>query len=100
MTSVRSRSPRRTFQLWFERVMVAIATANLLLVLVDLSYIRFRDFYLKFLPTPTVWYGENFKGIEEHRVTTAYLAEVDALRETLEDGTETERVRTVVFEVF
>ena len=65
--------------------MVAIATANLLLVLVDLSYIRFRDFYLKFLPTPTVWYGENFKGIEEHRVTTAYLAEVDGLRETLED---------------
>ncbi|MBT9317511.1 hypothetical protein [Leptothoe spongobia] len=78
-------SRRRTFQLWFERLMVAIATANLILVLFDISYIRFRDLYLKFLPTPTTWYGQTFKGIEEHRVTTAYLAEVDALKATLEN---------------
>ena len=64
--------------------MVAIATANLLLVLVDLSYIRFRDLYLKLLPVPTTLYGQTFKGIEEHRVTAAYLAEVDALKDTLE----------------
>ncbi|MEA5465443.1 hypothetical protein [Leptothoe sp. PORK10 BA2] len=80
-----SRSTRRrTFQLWFERLMVAIATANLLLVAFDLSYIRFRDLYYKTLPGPTTWYGKTFKGIEEHRVTTDYLAEVDALKATLE----------------
>ncbi|EKV02827.1 hypothetical protein Lepto7375DRAFT_5091 [Leptolyngbya sp. PCC 7375] len=78
-------SRRRTFQLWFERVMVAIATANLLLVVFDLSYIRFRDIYFKTLPGPTTWYGETFKGIEEHRVTAAYLREVDTLQETLEN---------------
>lgn len=83
-----SRSARRrTFQLWFERLMVAIATANLLLVAFDLSYIRFRDIYFKTLPAPTTWYGKTFKGIEEHRVTAAYLAEVDTLKDTLEtDG--------------
>ncbi len=64
--------------------MVAIATANLLLVLFDLSYIRFRDQYLKGLPQPTNWYGETFKGIEPHRVTVAYLEDVDTLRDTLE----------------
>ncbi|MBT9311066.1 hypothetical protein [Leptothoe kymatousa] len=80
-----SRSTRRrTFQLWFERLMVAIATANLILVAFDLSYIRFRDVYFTVLPTPTTWYGQTFKGIEEHRVTATYLADVDALKDTLE----------------
>ncbi|MEM6251952.1 MAG: hypothetical protein AAF821_03425 [Cyanobacteria bacterium P01_D01_bin.156] len=87
-------SRRRTFQLWFERLMVAIATANLILVIADLSYIRFRDLYLKVLPKPTTWYGETFKGIEEHRVTAAYLAEVDTLKEILEaDGLDSPAAR-------
>ncbi|MEO0869699.1 MAG: hypothetical protein AAFY17_14940 [Cyanobacteria bacterium J06642_11] len=87
-------SRRRTFQLWFERFMVAIATANLILVLADLSYIRFRDLYLKVLPGPTTWYGQTFKGIEEHRVTAAYLAEVDDLQEALEvNGLDSPAVR-------
>ena len=95
MTSIRSRSSRvRTFQLWFERLMVAIATANLLLVLVDLSYIRFRDQYLKILPQPTIWYGETFKGIEPHRVTEAYLDDVDELQQILEaEGLESPEAR-------
>ncbi|MBE9066650.1 hypothetical protein IQ260_08285 [Leptolyngbya cf. ectocarpi LEGE 11479] len=85
MTSIRSRSTRRrTFKLWFERLMVAIATANLLLVFFDLSYIRFRDQYLRVLPQPTTWYGETFKGIEPHRVTAAYLENVDKLQAILE----------------
>lgn len=80
--------------------MVAIATANLLLVCFDLSYIRFRDQYLKvenylsISPSLVTWYGETFKGIEEHRVTTAYLREVDALQTTLEsEGLESPSVR-------
>ncbi len=64
---------------WFERVMAAIALINLVLVLFDLSYIRFRDLYLKTLPQPTIWYGEQLKGIEPERTTTAYLALVDRL---------------------
>ena len=74
--------------------MVALATANLLLVLFDLSYIRFRDQYLRVLPEPTTWYGEVFKGIEPHRVTEAYLDEVDELQQILEsEGLESPEAR-------
>lgn len=65
--------------LWFERIMALIALTNLLLVILDLSYIPFRDFYLKLLPDLTAWYGETFKGIEPHRFTTRYLDTVDQL---------------------
>ncbi|MGB3570745.1 MAG: hypothetical protein WBA01_01820 [Phormidesmis sp.] len=68
---------RRSPATWFERVMSAIAFVNLLLVLFDLSYIRFRDLYLNVLPEATVWYGETFKGIEPERTTTSYLATVN-----------------------
>lgn len=73
----RTRSVRAT---WFERVMAAIALTNLILVLLDLSYIRFRDQYLQVFPTPTIWYGENFKGIEPERATEGYLELVDDLK--------------------
>lgn len=63
----------------FERLMATIALVNLLLVAFDFSYIPWRDFYLKRLPTLTRWYGTNFKGIEPHRDTEAYLAAVDRL---------------------
>ena len=78
----RRRQPRSTV---FERVMAAIAFANLALVLFDLSYIRFRDLYLRVLPEPTVWYGERFKGIDPERATTAYIALVDEIAEELKD---------------
>ncbi len=70
---------RRSPATWFERLMTAIALVNLILVLFDLSYIRFRDLYLNVLPEATVWYGEKFKGIEPERTTTSYLATVDEL---------------------
>ncbi len=82
MTLSPNRSRRakvRSRATWFERVMAAIALVNLILVLFDLSYIRFRDLYLKTLPQPTIWYGEQLKGIEPERTTTAYLALVDRL---------------------
>lgn len=77
---------RRAKATWFEQVMAAIALVNLILVLFDLSYIRFRDLYLRFLPEPTVWYGETFKGIEPERTTVAYLALVDELESQVESG--------------
>lgn len=60
--------------------MAILALVNLLLVIGDLSYIRFRDQYLRFLPEVTEWYGATYKGIEPHRETTAYLDMVDELQ--------------------
>ncbi|MGF1566720.1 MAG: hypothetical protein ACFCVD_01360 [Nodosilinea sp.] len=74
-------SARYKRTLWFERLMALIALANLVLVVLDLSYIPFRDFYLKVVPRLTVWYGETFKGIEPHRFTTYYLETVSALED-------------------
>lgn len=64
---------------WFERLMAAIALINLILVLLDLSYIRFRDVYLKLAPDPAIWYGQHFKGIEPERTTENYLSLVGTL---------------------
>ncbi len=77
---------RRSKATWFERLMAAIALTNLILVLFDLSYIRFRDLYLQLLPAPTVWYGKTFKGIEPERMTVAYLALVDELESQIDSG--------------
>ncbi|NEP17575.1 MAG: hypothetical protein F6J97_11825 [Leptolyngbya sp. SIO4C1] len=73
----RARSRRRTP--WFERGMALLATLNLALVLLDLSYIPFRDLYLRLAPGLTQGYGAVFKGIEPERTTTAYLSLVDRL---------------------
>ena len=59
--------------------MALLALLNLVLVLADRSYIPLRDLYLRFLPELTIWYGETFKGIEPHRLTTHYLETVDQL---------------------
>ncbi len=81
MTLTRPRRPARPRRtaLWFERAMALIALVNLALVLFDLSYIRFRDLYLRVVPDLTVWYGETLKGIEPERSTSTYLATVVAL---------------------
>lgn len=68
------RSTTRPQATWFERLMAAIALINLILVLLDLSYIRFRDTYLKLAPGPTIGYGQQFKGIEPQRTTENYLS--------------------------
>jgi hypothetical protein len=72
---------RRAGARWFERLMAGIALVNLGLVVLDLSYIPMRDFYLRVLPRATVWYGETFKGIEPHRFTTHYLETVERLEQ-------------------
>lgn len=71
---------RKRFQgLWFERVMALLALTNFGLVLFDLSYIPWRDFYFKRTPQFTEWYGAQFKGIEPHQTTTSYLTVVETL---------------------
>lgn len=62
---------------WINRVIAALAVVNLGLIAFDWSYIPWRDFYLRYLPGFTEWYGETFKGIERNRDTEAYLNLVD-----------------------
>lgn len=77
----RQRPVVRATALWFERIVAIIALINLLLVLFDLSYIRFRDTYFRLFPEFTAWYGETFKGIEPERTTVNYLETVNRLEE-------------------
>jgi hypothetical protein len=86
---------RPSQRLWFERLMAIVATANLGLVIFDLSYVPWRDFWLQgklsipltqavvYLPMPpqiTVWY-DPIKGIEPHRETQLYLETVQQLQQ-------------------
>lgn len=66
--------------LYFERLMATIATINLCLVLFDLSYVPWRDFYLRRIPQITQIY-DPIKGIEKHRETQQYLDKISALEE-------------------
>jgi hypothetical protein len=59
--------------------MALLALTNFGLVLFDLSYIPWRDFYFKYAPQFTEWYGAQFKGIERHRTSSSYLATVATL---------------------
>jgi hypothetical protein len=82
LTRTKKRRPIiRTTALWFERLVAILAVINLMLVLFDLSYIRFRDIYLRFFPEFTQWYGEVFKGITPERTTANYLNTIDKLEE-------------------
>jgi hypothetical protein len=66
--------------LWFERFMAVAATVNLCVILFDLSYVPWRDFYLRKLPQITKIY-DPIKGIEPYRDTKNYLETVKALEE-------------------
>lgn len=83
----------------YERIMVAIASLNFLIVIFDLTYIPLRDFWLLgkvripliqrviYLPQPlaiTELY-DPIKGIEPHRVTQAYIETVAKLQQTIAD---------------
>jgi hypothetical protein len=77
MKNVKSSKQRN---LWFERFMAITATVNLGLVLFNLSYVPWRDFYLRKLPQVVEIY-DPIKGIEAHRDTKNYLEIVKALEE-------------------
>ncbi len=74
-----SQKQKRRAGLGFERLMALLALLNLGLVLFDLSYIPWRNFYLKQFPALTQWYGEQIKGIEPHRLTVTYTDAAQAL---------------------
>lgn len=64
---------------WFERLMAVVAIGNFSLVLFDISYVPWRDFYFRQLPALTKIY-DPFKGIEPHRDTQKYLETVEDLK--------------------
>jgi hypothetical protein len=80
--------------LWYERLMAAIAVANLGLVGFDMTYVGLRDFWLRGgvsvgpvsfqIPVPPIpqWY-DPIKGIEPHRDTEQYLKSVQDLEASL-----------------
>lgn len=67
---------------WFERVMALLATLNFILVLFNLTYTHWRDFYFRYFPELTEIY-DPIKGIEPHRDTQKYLNTVNKLKTTV-----------------
>lgn len=70
---------------WLKRLdalIALVALANFGLVLFDVSYIRFRDLYFRYLPQLTHRY-DWVKGIEPYRDTDQYLTTVDRLQKAI-----------------
>ncbi len=89
-----NRKPLKLRNLYFERLMAIIATVNLCLVLFNLSYIPWRDFYWRRLPQITRIY-DPIKGIEPHRETKNYLETVNSLEEQVsQTGLQSPEVKT------
>jgi hypothetical protein len=92
--------------LWFERLMAIIATVNLCICLFDLSYIPWRDLYLRKVPQITKVY-DKVKGIKPHREIENYLENVKLLEEQVsqtglkskESGTQLEELRRLSTEM-
>lgn len=79
MSSIQRNSRKTPLQtILFERFMAIVALANLGLVVFDLTYVPWRNIYLRYLPTLTNLY-DPIKGIEPHRDTQRYLNKVDTL---------------------
>ncbi|MHC5938635.1 hypothetical protein [Nostoc sp.] len=96
MKDVKSSKQRN---LWFERFMAITATVNLGLVLFDLSYVPWRDFYLRKLPQIIKIY-DPIKGIEAHRDTKSYLETVDALEEQVKQtGLQSSQVNNKLIQI-
>ena len=74
--------PVRRF-LWLERLIALVVLLNFFLVLFDLSYIPWRDFYFEKTPQIVQRY-DPIKGIEPHRETTRYLEQFQQLKYRIE----------------
>ncbi len=88
-----NRKSLKLRNLYFERLMAIIATVNLCLVVFNLSYIPWRNFYLRRLPQITRIY-DPIKGIEPHRETKNYLETVNSLEEQVsQTGLQSQQVK-------
>ncbi len=88
---------RQRINLTYERLMALLASANLLLVIFNLTYVPWRDFWLQgrvsiplvnrvlILPMPAdvTQFYDPIKGIEPHRQTQAYLQLITELDDSI-----------------
>ncbi len=91
------KQPVTSRNLWFNRLMAIIALVNLFLVFFDLSYVPWRNLYLREVPSVTQLY-DPIKGIEIHRETQNYINTVyqleDQVSSTGLQSSETENLLT------
>jgi len=93
------RQPTVRRNRWFERLIAIVAVLNLGLVLFDLSYLHWRDFYFQALPSLTQLY-DPIKGIKPHRETQNYLNQVDELEKQLvQTGIQSPQVENLLQEL-
>ena len=71
-----SKNLKKKKNLWFERLIALTATVNLGLVLFNITYVGWRDFYLRKVHQIQDIY-DPIKGIEPHRETENYLRKVE-----------------------
>ena len=84
---------------WFERFMALVALGNFSLVLFDISYVPWRDFYQRQLPIITQVY-DPFKGIKPHRDTEKYLKTLEQLKiQVVETGLPSPQVAAKLQEI-
>jgi hypothetical protein len=76
---------------WLARLLAIVALVNFCLVLFDLSYIPWRDFYLQKVPSLTQLY-DPIKGIKPHRETQRYLNKVNQLEQLIQTGLQTPQI--------
>jgi hypothetical protein len=105
------KKKRLSRKLLFERVMAAIALTNLIIVLFDVTYIPWRNFWLQGniellnlrinVPLPPITkHYDPVKGIEPHRDTTRYLNTVNQLeKQILQTGLQSSEVETLLAEL-
>ena len=82
---VDTRKPSIRRNLWIERLIAIVALVNLCLVLFDLSYVPWRDFYFQKVPSLTQLY-DPIKGIEPHPETQRYQGKVNQLEQLMQTG--------------
>jgi hypothetical protein len=85
--------------LWLERLIAIVVLLNFFLVLFDLSYIPWRDFYFEKAPQIIQLY-DPIKGIEPHRETVRYLAQFQQLQSQIEQtGIESPEVENLLVQM-
>lgn len=98
ITSFR-RSKRHIFPLFVEWGFYLLATVNIFMVVFDITYIPWRDFYLRKLPQITQIY-DPIKGIEPKIETYNYLRTLDALEEQVrQTGLESSQVNSRLIQI-
>ena len=85
-------------QIWFERLIAIVAVVNLCLVLFNLSYLPWRDFYFQEFPSLSQLY-DPFKGIEPHRETQRYLQKVNELEQVIQTELQSPQVENLLEEL-